>query len=450
MSRTLRLLQVADSSGDAELVVRLLLKADYTVEARRVQDAGAMKSALADSGWDLIVCDYRMQKFDAPAALATLHEAGLDIPFLVVSGTTGVDVAVAMMKAGAHDYLMKDNLTPLGATVKRELRDAETRAERRGALHQLQEREARFALAAASTEMGIFDYNPGTGKVLYSDVFKRHLDVPPELEPTLAGFLELLHPEDRPRIGRSVERAFLPESGGHYAEEYRTKAMVNGEAKWVSAWGRVLYDGEKPVRFLGVVRDITERKRAELELQFQLRLTACITQQSTDCILLADVDNRIRLVNPEVCRVFGYTMEECQGKIPHELLHHHYPDGRPYPASECMLSQMMRSGEDLRDHEDLLFHKDGTPIDVGGSGVPLTLNGVRVGTMFTFRDIRERKSAERALLQSDVRFRRLFEADIVGIVISDGERIVETNDAGRVSCAGDVLELDYSGECYGG
>jgi len=429
MGTPLRLLQAEDSESDAELIVRRLRHAGYDVVSERVQDADAMRAALAAASWDLIVCDYRIPGFDAPAALAVLHESGLDIPFLVVSGAIGEELAVEAMKAGAHDYLMKDNLTRLAAAVDRELREAATRAERRQALRRLQASEAQLALAIQSTGLGVFDHDPASGKTFYSDLTLRQLQMPPDTALTLETFLDTLHPEDRARVERAVRRAHQPESGGHYAEEYRTNAPGSGEDRWISSWGKVLFDAEgKPARFLGVQRDITEQKRAERELQFHLQLTARVTEQSNDCIMLTDPSNMVRFANAEVERVFGLTHDDFQTKTAHELVHHHHPDGRTYPKGECVLAEIIANGGTLRDHEDVLFHKDGTPIDVSVSAVPLELNGARVGTVFTFRDIRQRKLAERALRQSDERFRRLVEAEIIGIMITDGDRTLEIND----------------------
>ena len=96
------------------------------------------------STWDVIIADYQLPEIDAPAALAVLHESGLDLPFLVVSGAMGEDLAVAIMKAGAHDYLNKDSLARLAPAVRREIREAQVRQERRQA-----EESLRLALIAA-------------------------------------------------------------------------------------------------------------------------------------------------------------------------------------------------------------------------------------------------------------------------------------------------------------
>ena len=429
MGEPLKVLLVEDSESDGELIVRQLRLSGYDVVHERVQDASELRRALAESDWDLIVSDYCMPGFDAPAALGIVQETGRDIPFIVVSGTIGEDVAVALMKSGAHDYLMKNNLARLGAAVDRELRDAAARAAVKRASRQLEEREAQLALAIDATEMGIFDSNFQTGKAFYSDLARLHLNVPEGTEPTRENFFAFLHSDDRERVVKALTAAFTPGGDNRFAEEYRVRTADPGVYRWISAWGKALFDTSgNPLRFLGVVRDISDRKRAEQELQFQLQLTACITEQSTDCIILTDKDGSTSFVNPECERVFGFTVEEFKQKTPHDLLHHHHPDGRPFPIGECILACHMATGEALRDHEDVLFHKDGTPIDVAVSCVPLELNGVRIGIVFTFRDITERKRAERALRESDARFRRLFDADIIGIMVGDGTRVLETND----------------------
>ena len=130
MNERLNLLIVEDSENDAALVVRLLRRAGYDVRNQRVETAGQMQSALDQQTWDVVICDYHMPAFTAPAALALVQQTGVDIPFIVVSGAMGEDVAVAMMRAGAHDYLLKDKLERLAPAVARELRGAQTRRER--------------------------------------------------------------------------------------------------------------------------------------------------------------------------------------------------------------------------------------------------------------------------------------------------------------------------------
>ena len=98
-----------------------------------METPAALTAALERQKWDLIIADYRLPDFDGLAALALVKEKGLDLPFIIVSGYITEETAVAAMKAGAHDYVMKDKLARLGPAVERELRDAETRREQRRA-----------------------------------------------------------------------------------------------------------------------------------------------------------------------------------------------------------------------------------------------------------------------------------------------------------------------------
>src|SRR5882762_6157025 len=114
MSR-LRDIHVEDSERDFALVKRNLSRADYEVASIRVQTASAMAAVLPRHEWDVILCDYSMPQFNALAALNLVKEMKIDIPFIVISGTIGEALAVEMMRAGAHDYLIKDNLAPLAS-----------------------------------------------------------------------------------------------------------------------------------------------------------------------------------------------------------------------------------------------------------------------------------------------------------------------------------------------
>ncbi len=137
MEKALRVLIVEDVESDATLVIRELQREYPEIVHERVLSPIQMKDALATGPWDIIISDYRLPRFDAPAALQLLKESGLDIPFIVVSGTIGEELAVAMMKEGAQDYLMKDNLPRLIPAVRREISEAKVRHDRRESMAEL-------------------------------------------------------------------------------------------------------------------------------------------------------------------------------------------------------------------------------------------------------------------------------------------------------------------------
>src|SRR5215218_5095966 len=134
MDAPLRVLLVEDSEDDTLLLIRSLRRGGYDPIWERVDTAAAMEAALDGRGWDLVISDHGMPAFSSLAALELLRREGFeDLPFIIVSGQIGEDAAVAAMKAGAHDYLMKDNLARLTSAIERELREAEVRRERRQA-----------------------------------------------------------------------------------------------------------------------------------------------------------------------------------------------------------------------------------------------------------------------------------------------------------------------------
>jgi len=131
MSKPLRVLAVDDSEDDALLLIRELRRGGHKLDFQRVDTPQAMSLALAKDPWDLVISDYTMPSFSGLDALELLKKSAIDIPFIMVSGSIGEETAVNVMKAGAHDYLMKDNLRRLIPSVERELRDAEVRREHR-------------------------------------------------------------------------------------------------------------------------------------------------------------------------------------------------------------------------------------------------------------------------------------------------------------------------------
>ena len=137
---TLRVLFVEDSENDALLVLRQLNREGYVVEHTRVDSQEAFAAALMDATWDVVICDHSLPHFNSTDALATVKARELVCPFIIVSGTIGEDAAVEAMRAGAHDYVLKNNLGRLAPAIDRSLNDAQLRRQAR------EEREARRAV----------------------------------------------------------------------------------------------------------------------------------------------------------------------------------------------------------------------------------------------------------------------------------------------------------------
>src|SRR5690349_1082819 len=176
MSRPLHLLLVEDCDADAELIVAELRAHGYAPACQRVQTEPDFLAHLGSRPWEVIIADYRLPRFGAMRALEIVQGRRVDLPFIIVSGTIGEDVAVAAMKAGAHDYVMKGNLKRLVPAIERELREAEVRRERRRAREALLERAR---LSELSSDIGVaITQGTSVPDILQraADAIIRHLD----------------------------------------------------------------------------------------------------------------------------------------------------------------------------------------------------------------------------------------------------------------------------------
>ncbi|GAB4420520.1 MAG: hypothetical protein Fur0044_17460 [Anaerolineae bacterium] len=267
MSRPLRVLFVEDSDDDMLLLVRNLRQGGFDPTYKVVQNAASMQAALDQHPWDVVISDYALPQFNGLAALDLLKQTGLDIPFIIVSGTIGEETAVAVMKAGAHDYLMKNNLTRLGPVVARELQEAEGRRNRKRAEAALSESEERFRQVISSISDWIYVTQVTEQGQLVNLYFS------PQVE-TLTGYpyekfmadwafwpSVVIHPDDRAAAAR---QAALLAAGQSSETEYRL-VRADGQIIWVRDSARVENTSATKIIY-GLVSDITARK--QLEEQF--------------------------------------------------------------------------------------------------------------------------------------------------------------------------------------
>ena len=258
MDRSLRVLMVEDSDDDAKLVLYELRRWGYDPLCERVDTREAMASALDRRKWDLIIADYVMPRFNGLDALELVKERSLDLPFIIVSGRIGEDVAVAAMKAGADDYIFKDNLTRLNFTIKRELQEAVVRRERK---------RAEEALRRTSAELqAVFQALP--------DLYFR-LGADGTFQELLAGDPSDLYQPIEDLLGKRIQDVSKKLAGQFQqvidrVQDTRSLVMIEynlsirGERKFFEARFLPLLEDQIVV----VIRNITERKQAEERLRY--------------------------------------------------------------------------------------------------------------------------------------------------------------------------------------
>ncbi|MGI8911997.1 MAG: PAS domain S-box protein, partial [Rubrobacteraceae bacterium] len=250
----LRVLIVEDSEDDALLLLRELEKGGFEPEHERVDTPESMRRALAERApWEVVLCDWWMPRFSATEAMEMVRDIDSETPFVIVSGKVGEEAAVEAMRAGAHDYVMKNNLARLCATVERGLQEAQARRERRRIE---EERDRLFELSLDLLGVAGLD-----------GYFKR---VNPAFEETLGysssellakPFIEFVHPEDRAGTMSELEDLGRGARTAYFENRYLCE---DGSVVWLE-WKAVPVVEEDVI--YATARDITERRWAEEELR---------------------------------------------------------------------------------------------------------------------------------------------------------------------------------------
>ncbi len=258
MPTFLRLLLVEDNEDDELLLKQQMKEGGYELEIERVETLEGLRSALKRKNWDCIISDYSLPNFSGLAAMHELRSQGIDIPFIIVSGTIGEETAVEAMKAGAHDYIMKGKLMRLIPALERELAEAEVRRKRKQVEGELRESEYRYRdLVQYSHDL-----------IATHDLSGKILSVNPAVS-RFSGYSEeeLLEMNLRDLLDPEVRHLF-----DDYLNDIRTKGTTSGSMRVRSKTGEKRiweYDNslrerenEEPI-VRSTTRDVTERRRAE-------------------------------------------------------------------------------------------------------------------------------------------------------------------------------------------
>jgi PAS domain S-box-containing protein len=405
MGKVLRVLNVEDSERDASLLRRHLLQAGYELAYHRVETPEAMNAALETQAWDVILCDYSMPQFSASAALALLKETGLDIPFIIISGTIGEELAVSAMLAGANDYLMKGNLARLGPAIDRELEEIESHRARRQAEEALKasEAELRTLFAAMTDIILVFDRQGRYLTVAPTDDAFRH--IPPD---DLIGkeLYDVFSKEEADLLLGHIQRAL--DEGRMHRVEYSLR--INGAQVWFD--GSVSPMSKDEV--LWVARDVTVRKRAEQLIQLQ----AIALGAAANAIAITDAEGIITWVNPAFTAVTGYAPEEVVGRSPRILKSGEHDAEFYEDLWKTVLSGQVWRGEMTNRRKDGdLYYQDQTITPVMNEAGDVT-HFVAIQ-----QDITQRKQAEVELRQAEEKYRSMFENAVEGIYQSTPEGV---------------------------
>ncbi len=542
MTSRVRVLIISDSADEASAFVEALEDGGYPTAFERVSDAAALASALDSERWDVILCQYELERLDALAALSAARKRDGDVPFLIVSEEIGEETAVRVLKAGAHNCLLRRALARLAPAVEHELREAQLRrerrlgqkalresetrfrtlaqtasdailtidedgrmlfvnraaerifgrpvsaligerleallpegpaverllqasaagprggeftealeivgrhaderdiplevsfgsfaregrrmvtviardvTERRRAQRLLQESEERFRIAAQSLSDLIYEWDVATGALLVlGDVDQRLGLAPGELPRTIEAWEALIHPDDHARVMQAVERGLA--TGAPFSEEYRVRRGDGGILLWSNA-GRAVLDGEGlPTRWIGVVTDVTEKRRTEAALQQTDERLRTLVDNAPIVLFALDKDGVIAHIDGKGLESIGVRPSQLVGRRSLDL----------YRSMPQVVSTIRRAlaGEDFT-----------TTVAVGEFSWEVCISarrdalGKTAGAVGVAIDVTEQQRARRAADQSELRYRNLFERNLAGVyrTTPDG-KFLDCNDS---------------------
>jgi PAS domain S-box-containing protein/putative nucleotidyltransferase with HDIG domain len=412
----LHALFVEDSEDDVLLVLRELERLGFEIESERVETAEAMRAALADREWNLIICDYSLPSFNAPQALEVLKASGKDIPFIILSGTIGEETAVAVMKAGAHDFLLKDNLTRLGPVIERELREAAVRHERRLAEAALAASEAQLRALFASMEDLVFVVDRDG---IYKHIAPTHTELliaaPQEL--LNKSFYEVLPRQRAEEFMRAIARALDTRETAHI-EYWLT---INNRQIWLEASITPMNENDT----LWVVRDITDRKHAEEALANSEKRFRALIENGVDYISLLSADGRLIWESPSTTRMLGYEENAFLGENILRIIH---PED--FRWIQPRLSRLAERPGSQEHAAFRLRHRDGSWRWVEAVVTNLLNDPSVQAIVVNYHDVTERKQAEEFLKMAEERYRSTLANMMEGCQIIDFDwRYIYVNEA---------------------
>ena len=404
MSYPINVLVVEDSEDDALLIINEMKEGGYDPKFKRVETKEAFLAALKKGDWDIIISDYSLPKFSGLDAVKLLKESGIDLPFILVSGTIGEELAVESVLAGAHDFIVKGKWGRFIPAINRELKEAKVRQEQKLGEEKLKESEERYrsltetatyAIISADCNGTIISWNKGAQTLFgytTEEVLGKPLTIlmPEKYRSAHTKAIKLVRETGILKTrGKTIEVVGVKKDGNEFPLELSLGYWTKG----------------KEVFYSGIIRDITKRKQDEEKLR---KLSQAV-EQSPAAVIITDNEGNIEYVNNKFCEITEYSSEEVIGKNPRIL------KSGEKPAEEYKkLWDTIKSGKEWRGE----FHnkkKNGELFWEQARISPIkNQNGEITHFLSVKEDITEKKKSDEKLKENENQIRQSQKMEAIG------------------------------------
>lgn len=426
LTDVIKILLLEDNSSDAELCIRRLKKSDLTIDVDLATAAEQFKEFSRSNVYDLVITDYRLPGWNGLDALHWLRTEGKDMPVILVTGTLGDELAIQCMKSGVSDYVLKDNLERLPVAIQRALEERKLRSARDWAERELKQSEEQYRLLFNANPHPMWVFDRETLRFLMvNDAAVRHYGY------SLKEFLSMTARDIRPpeeverfeALSRTWDR---PRATSELWKHKRKDGTVIDVE--ISAQAIMFRAVEAE---LVLAHDVTAQRRAEAQVRKSKEQLQLLLDSTAEAIYAIDTNGVCTLLNAACMRLLRYTDEsQLLGYKMHEIMHHSYADGTPYPIESCRIYSGLSLGVKTHVTDEVFWRADGTSFPAEYWSFPIRDEGRIVGSVITFFDISDRIDAEDRLRRSESRYRSIIERAPYGIFRVNAQgRIVMGNQA---------------------
>ena len=309
METVIKVLMLEDDANDAALIQKTLERAHLPVQTQLVSTRETFVRALEDFRPDIILSDHQLPQFSSPEALELAHAKYPFVPFILVTGTVSEEFAAAIIRSGADDYLLKNNLKRLPTAVHQAIEKKKTEKS-------LIESNERYELVSKATSDAIWDWDIQTDKIIWNHGLKTLFGHDfTETVATSKWLRNQLHPDDHDRVITEVGTVFKDRSES-WVSFYRFK-HVSGDYRQVFDRAHIIYQDGRAIRMIGAMQDVNDR----LKMLEEVKRLSIVASKTDNSVLIMDKDMHIEWVNDSFTKLTGYTLKEVVGKLPFDFLH---------------------------------------------------------------------------------------------------------------------------------